>query len=86
MPSIVAVASIHGTRTCAPITSDDGHHLSARAICVVQVVSTAENRTERLHILLTASSNFHHHTCMYVPYPAIVDVCRLSKEINAVPE
>ena len=40
----------------------------------------AESMTERLCVLLTASSNVS-----YVPYPAIVDVSRLSKEIKQRP-
>ena len=55
---------------------------SARAVCVVQLVSMADSRTERLHKLLPASNSHH----LYVPYPAIVDVCGLSKEIDAALE
>ena len=47
-PQIVAAGSKH-----VPIISDDGHHASAsaRTVCVVQVVPTADSRTERLCIL-----------------------------------
>ena len=62
--------------------SDDGHHASARTVCVVRVVPRADSRTERLCVLLTVSSN-RRYLHSYVPYPAIVvDVSRLSKEIN----
>ena len=67
--------------------SDDGHHGSARTVYVVRVVPTAHSRTERLRVLLTASSNCHCLTrTVYVPYPAIVDVPRFSKEINTALE
>ena len=57
--------------------SDVCHHASARTVCVVRVDPTADSRTERLRILLTASSNCHHLTHTYV----VVDVSGLSKEI-----
>ena len=41
------------------IISDDNHRTSARAVCVVRLVSTADNRTERLRLLLTASNSCH---------------------------
>ena len=44
----------------------------------------ADSRTERLHVLLTASGNHHHLT--HVPYQAVVDVCWLSKEIDVTLE
>ena len=37
-----------GTRTHVQMISDDGHHTSARTVCVVQVVPMADSRTERL--------------------------------------
>ena len=40
-PQIVAAACIRGTHTRVRIISDDGHHTSAKATCVVRVVSTA---------------------------------------------
>ena len=65
--------------------SDDGHHASARTVCVVRVVPTADRRSERLHVLLTASTNRHHLTLTYFIQP-IVDVSGLSREINATLE
>ena len=59
--------------------SEDGHYASARTVCVVRVVPTADSRTERLRVLLTAFTL----SDSYVTYPAVVDVSRLSKEINA---
>ena len=60
------------------IISGDCHRASARAGCVIQLVSMAESRTERLCLLLTASNSHH---C--IARSAIVDVCGLSKKINA---
>ena len=51
------------------------------AVHVVRLVSMADSRTERLRKLLTASNSQHYH--LYVPYQAIIDVCRLPKGINA---
>ena len=45
--------------------SDDSHHASARTVCVVKVVPTADSRTHS-----------------YLPYPAVVDISRISKEIK----
>ena len=73
---LVAVTSKRGTRTRVRVISDDSHHASTRTVCVVRVVSTAGSRTEKLCILSHS----------YLPYPAIVDVSRLSKEINAALE
>ena len=39
-------SSIRSTCTCVLILSDDGHQASARTVRVVQLVSTAESRTE----------------------------------------
>ena len=41
------------------IMSDDDHPTSARAVQVVWLVSTADSRTEGLHLLLTASNSGH---------------------------
>ena len=41
----------------------DVQQACARAVHVVQLISTADNRTERLHVLLTAS-NSHHHSAI----------------------
>lgn len=57
--------------------------LAARAVHVVQLISTTDSRaTERLCVLLTASNGRHCIAHMYAPYPAVVDVCRFSKERN----
>ena len=50
------------------IISDNNYRTSVRAVCVVGLISTVDNRTQSLHLLLIA---------------LIVDVCRLSKVINA---
>ena len=66
-PRIVAAASKRDMHTRVRIISDDGHHAS-QAIHVVRAVSMADSRTERLHILLTASSNHHRLTHMYFKF------------------
>ena len=78
-PQIVAAASKCGMCTRVQMISGDGHHTSTRTVCVVQVVPTADSRTERMRVLLTVSSkpSLSH---LYVPYPAIVDVSGLSKK------
>ena len=48
------------TRTRTQIISNDGHRASARAVHVVQLVSTADSRNERLCLLLTAPDSCHH--------------------------
>ena len=63
------------------ITADDSQQASARTVCVVGLVSTVDSKTERLHVLLMAS-NGHHCIARTFSYLAIVDVCRLSREIN----
>ena len=65
--------------------SDDGHHTSARTVCVVRVDLTADSRSERLRILLTVSNNRHRLTRTYLDQH-VVDVSGLSKEINAALE
>ena len=69
---IVAAASIRGTRTRVRMISDDGHQASARAIRVVRHVSTAESRTERLRVLLTASNSRHCLTRTYLIQPSLM--------------
>ena len=56
-PRIVVAASKRGT--CPRLRMifngflfDDGYHASAKSICVVRVVPTADSRTERLRVLL----------------------------------
>ena len=56
-PWIVATASKCDTHPCMRMISDD---TSARSVYVVRVVPTADSSTEKLCILLTASSNRHH--------------------------
>ena len=51
--------------------SDGGHHASARTVYVVQVVPTAD-RTERLRVLLTVSSNRHCLTHLYPIQPSLM--------------
>ena len=58
---------------------------STRAVCVVQLFSTAESRTVRLCILLTASNSRHWITRTYFILPSLVSA-GLSKEINATLE
>ena len=54
------------------IISDDGHWASARFVCVVRLVFTADSRTKRLHLLLTASNSRHCIACEKV-VPATSD-------------
>ena len=58
--------------------SDNGHQASAKAVCVVKLFSMADSRTERLRCT-TASIYQSSLYRSYVPYPAVIDVCRLSK-------
>ena len=60
------MAGKYGTCTHVRMISDDSHHASARTVCVVRVLSMAESRTERLHVLLIMSSNHHHLTRTYL--------------------
>ena len=64
--------------------SDDGHHASARAVCVVRFVPTVDSRTERLCVLPTVTVLLIR--TVIIPYPAVIDVFRFSKEINAALE
>ena len=48
------------------ITADDSQEASARTVCVVQLVSMADSRTERLHILLIVSNGCHCIVRMYL--------------------
>ena len=68
IPRIVTAARKRGTPTRVQI-SDNRHHASTRTVCVVGVVPMADSRSERLHVLLTASSNLHR----------LIDVSGLSK-------
>ena len=70
-PQIVATASKRGTCTCVQMISDDA---SARTACVAQVVPTADSRTERLRVLLTASSNHYRFIHMYLIQPSLMSV------------
>ena len=63
---IVAATSKRVTRMRVRMLSDDGHHASARTVCVVRVVPTADSRTERLRVLLIATSNLHRLTRRYL--------------------
>ena len=72
-PRIVAAASKHGMHPSVRMIFDDSHYASARTVHVVQVVPTADSRIERLHVLLTVSSNCHHLT--HIP---VVDALGLS--------
>ena len=83
-PWPVALASKHGTHTQLRIISDDRYQASA--VRVVWLVSMADSRTERLCVLLTASNSSHCIARIYIPYWAVIDVCGISKEINATLE
>ena len=60
------MATIGGTHTRMQIVYDYGHWTSARAVCVVQLVSMADSRTEKLRLLLTESNNHHCIVHMYL--------------------
>ena len=68
----MASTGIHGTCTCVEIISDNGHQASAKAICAVRVVSTADSRTERLCVQQTASSDCYGLTCAYLMKPSLM--------------
>ena len=67
-PRIVATVTIHGTRTHTGIISDDSHWASVRAVCVIQLVSMADIRTERLCLLLKVYDSHH----MYLIQPSLM--------------
>ena len=71
-PWIVATATIHGTRTCMRIISYDGEWASVRAVHVLWLISTADSRTERLRVLLTASTSPHCTAHMYLIQPSLM--------------
>ena len=71
-PRVVAAATIRGTCIRMRIISDDGNQTSARAVCVVQLISTADSRTERLHLVLTASNSRHRIARMYLIQPLLM--------------
>ena len=83
-PRIVVVATTSIRSTCThtgiQVISDDGHWDSARAVSVVQLVFTAEGRTERLHTNSVHQSSL---CLLYVHNLAVVDALGLSKRINA---
>ena len=56
------------------IISYDGDWASVRAVGIVRLVSTADSRTERLHLLVTASNSRHciAHTYMYLIQPSLM--------------
>ena len=91
-PLIVAAVSTGGACTWVWIIVDDDTQASIRAVCVVRLtrVSTVDNRTERLCVLLTVSivvalwlAAEKSSVCPGVSehiISAIVDVCRLLNE------
>ena len=50
------------------IISDGGHRVSAGVVRVIQLVSTADSRTERLRLLLIASNSCHSIHCIARTY------------------
>ena len=68
---------MHVKRTRVQIILDDGHHASV-GLFVLNESFPQLKVGLRLHVLLTSSSPSH----SYVPYPAIIDICRLAKELN----
>ena len=69
------------THVCE-ILSDNSHQASARAVCVVRLISMADRGTERLHVLLTASNSRHCITCTYIIKPLLMS----AEEITAALE
>ena len=65
---------------------DNSQRATTWVVGVVRLVSTDNSRTRRLHILLTASDIclLLYRSC--ISYQAIIDVCGLSKEIDATLE
>ena len=49
------MASICVSQTRVQIIANNGHQVSAKAVCVPRLNSAADNRTERLHVPLPAS-------------------------------
>ena len=70
MPQLEAAATTCGTCTHVQIISDDGHRANTRAVCVVRLISTADSRTERLCLLLTAPKSSLYRS--YVLYLAVL--------------
>ena len=60
------MTGICGTCTHVQTISDDVHHACAGAVCIVRIISASDSRPERLYVLLTASSNRHCLTRMYL--------------------
>ena len=65
-----AAASICCTRTRMEIIQDS-HQASARPVHIVQLISKADSRTERLHVLLTVSNSHH---CIAHIQPSLMSV------------
>ena len=63
------------------IISDNDHRNRAKAVHVVRVVSTADSRTERLHVLLTASNSCHCIARMYLIEPSLISAGFPKKEM-----
>ena len=81
-PQIVLTATIC---TFMQIISVDSHWASARSVRVVRLVSIADNRTQMLSLLLTASNSCHCIACMCLIQPLLM-FAGFSKEINAALE
>ena len=71
-PQIVPTTSNRSTCTRMRIISYDGQRANARAVCVVQLISTAGSRTGRLHVLLTVSNSRHCITRTYLIQPSLM--------------
>ena len=56
------------------IVSYNDHQASTRVVCVVRLVSMADSRTERLHVLPTASNSCHGNACAYFIQPSLMSV------------
>ena len=52
----------------------NGQKSSTRAVCAVTLVSTADSRTVRLHVLLTVSKSRHYIAGTYLIQPLLMSV------------
>ena len=69
------------THVCE-ILSDNSHQASARAVCVVQLISMADSRTERLRVLLTASNSRYCIAHMYLIKPLLTSAGEITAALE----
>ena len=58
--------------THVQIIFDDSHQASGSSVCVVQLASRADSKTERLHELLTGSNSHRCIACVNLIQPLLM--------------